>query len=638
MKDARIFVSIASYRDPECQYTIQDLFTKACNSDRIVVGVCFQQAPEDEDCFLINCERWASRIRTHFIPHTEAKGPCYARSIIEQQLFMGEEYFLQIDSHFRFVQDWDDVLLEQLSRCKSPKPVLTSHVGGYTLPKEYKPGGLDQAILSPAKGLSVLCGDTFGDQNKDDVFLRIKSRVARTNFHGTPPPSPFWTARFSFAKSTIISEVPYDPHLEYIFFGEEIAMSARLWTYGWDMFNLAVPACYHLISRAHRHWFREVQTSPAQVQAEAAGKHRICCLLGIAGPDDKYLPQLARPYGLGESRTLAQYENFAGVSFKEHTVQERARNGLLKPEELPPAWAEEVREQIMLEAQMKDPQSWAGKDNKQAMDSQFSRTSKAPGMQAQTQELHNARDAVAVQIRAMQAQLHAASNGDIPDAELGLSRAFVSLGRVETAGSCTRQASDAYKRALQLAQSAQSRADVELCESPLWRGRVTQAIGTALLGLGRHGEAKEAFRESLTLAAESLAGTPQGEGSSAEQLLNDVLEGVHGAHEQTDDRQGLRHYIKGISKAVQELRRKRTRMPSSLQTVSHSVPPTGGPTTLRAQVLERAVLCTIATGREDDMRIAQAIFTDFVEARESPGLLRLLGMLQSSGSFLDLEL
>jgi len=381
-----------------------------------------------------------------------------------------------------------------------------------------------------------------------------------------------------------------------------------------------------------------VQTSPAQVQKEQAGKHRICCLLGMVAPDNKRLPQFTGPYGLGESRTLAKYEDFAGVSFKEQTVQERACTGLLKPEELPPAWAEEIREQMMLEAQMKDPQSWGGKDNKQAIDGQLSRTANAAGTQMDIQGLDKAREAVTVQIRAMQAQLHAASDEDVPDAELGLSRAFASLGRVETATGCTRQASDAYERALQLSQSAQSRANIELSESPLWRGRVTQAIGTALLGLGRHGEAKLAFQESLTLAADSLVATPQDEDSSAEQLLNDVLEGVHGAHEQTDDRQGLCHYVKGVSRVIQELRRKRTRLPSSTQTAPCRKPPTGGPTTLRAQVLERAVLCVIATGREDDMRIAEDIFTDFVEARESPGLLRLLGMLQSSGLFLELKL
>ena len=31
--------------------------------------------------------------------------------------------------------------------------------------------------------------------------------------------------RFAFSSGAVVGEVPYDPHLEYIFFGEEIAMS-----------------------------------------------------------------------------------------------------------------------------------------------------------------------------------------------------------------------------------------------------------------------------------------------------------------------------------------------------------------------------------------------------------------------------
>ncbi|CAE8664901.1 unnamed protein product, partial [Polarella glacialis] len=53
-----IFVSIASYRDNQCQYTIQDLFSKAKHPERVVVGVCFQVAKEDEDSFLLDLGPW----------------------------------------------------------------------------------------------------------------------------------------------------------------------------------------------------------------------------------------------------------------------------------------------------------------------------------------------------------------------------------------------------------------------------------------------------------------------------------------------------------------------------------------------------------------------------------------------------
>ena len=47
-----IFVQIASYRDPECQWTVKDLFAKAKHPDAVNVGLCWQYDPDkDKDCF-----------------------------------------------------------------------------------------------------------------------------------------------------------------------------------------------------------------------------------------------------------------------------------------------------------------------------------------------------------------------------------------------------------------------------------------------------------------------------------------------------------------------------------------------------------------------------------------------------------
>ena len=41
-KNDKIFVSIAAYRDPECQHTILNLFQTALRPERIIVGVVWQ--------------------------------------------------------------------------------------------------------------------------------------------------------------------------------------------------------------------------------------------------------------------------------------------------------------------------------------------------------------------------------------------------------------------------------------------------------------------------------------------------------------------------------------------------------------------------------------------------------------------
>src|SRR5689334_7194985 len=48
-----IFVSIASYRDPEMQWTIRSLFCQAFRWDRLHCGVCFQYDPDNDQHCLI---------------------------------------------------------------------------------------------------------------------------------------------------------------------------------------------------------------------------------------------------------------------------------------------------------------------------------------------------------------------------------------------------------------------------------------------------------------------------------------------------------------------------------------------------------------------------------------------------------
>jgi hypothetical protein len=62
----RIFVQIASYRDPECQWTLEDMFEKAANPDRIFAGVVWQFVPrEDDHCFELSFP--PEQVRTAYV-------------------------------------------------------------------------------------------------------------------------------------------------------------------------------------------------------------------------------------------------------------------------------------------------------------------------------------------------------------------------------------------------------------------------------------------------------------------------------------------------------------------------------------------------------------------------------------------
>src|SRR5690349_12094054 len=102
----RIFVQIASYRDPDCQWTVKDLFEKAAHPERVFVGICWQFIKGEDDAFFKEPYPRPKQVRVHEMDAREAKGVCYARSLT-QKLWKDEEFTLQIDSHMRFEQGWD---------------------------------------------------------------------------------------------------------------------------------------------------------------------------------------------------------------------------------------------------------------------------------------------------------------------------------------------------------------------------------------------------------------------------------------------------------------------------------------------------------------------------------------------------
>jgi hypothetical protein len=54
-----------------------------------------------------NIEDGNGRAGVHRLPWRQARGPCWARAMLGQCL-QSQRYYLQIDSHMRFVQDWGE--------------------------------------------------------------------------------------------------------------------------------------------------------------------------------------------------------------------------------------------------------------------------------------------------------------------------------------------------------------------------------------------------------------------------------------------------------------------------------------------------------------------------------------------------
>ena len=304
--EARIFVQIPSYRDPECPWTVRDLFEKAEHPRRVFVGICRQYGPE-EDGFGFAARPGQVRIRD--VPIAKSKGVCWARQQV-QELWQGEEYALQIDSHMRFAEHWDSRMIALLERCGSTKPVLSTYPLGYTPPDR---------LADPA--IPLIVAKEFNDKG----ILKLDGKnIPMPSAPGQPVPSPFCAAGFLFAPSDIIEEVPYDPHL--YFHGEEITLAARLWTHGWDIFAPNEVVIYHYYGQKNgkgKHWSDHEDWTELNRKSLARVKH----LLGTeAVKDPEVLADIER-YGLGGARPLAAYEKFSGVDFSRKAIAKKAREG-----------------------------------------------------------------------------------------------------------------------------------------------------------------------------------------------------------------------------------------------------------------------------------------------------------------------
>jgi len=78
---------------------------------------------------------------------------------------------------------------------------------------------------------------------------------------------------FSFASSQLLAAVPYDPHLPFLFFGEEVSMAARMFTRGWDIFAPTRHVLFHRWERHYRPTFWQIDGA-AQLKFESQQRVR----------------------------------------------------------------------------------------------------------------------------------------------------------------------------------------------------------------------------------------------------------------------------------------------------------------------------------------------------------------------------
>lgn len=257
---------------------LKNLFSNAYGPHRIFVGICslvsddskkeslveyFCRSGSNELSFTRNPSNFfASNVREKTVFEEHWKGKNVARAYIEKNLYGKEKYFLMIDldSVQNFVPHWDKYLIQTLIHCPSERPILT------TPPK-----------IRDLNSSSYKC---------------------------------FWSPSFSFTYATAHLEVPYDPYLRNLFDGgEEIIMSARFWTYGWDFYVPGTTTVF--LDECRRKMIQKKKNSNnSKTRIEYLLKTFLPRGRHTFSPHPRILKEIEK-YSLGPYRSLQDYEVFA---------------------------------------------------------------------------------------------------------------------------------------------------------------------------------------------------------------------------------------------------------------------------------------------------------------------------------------
>ena len=292
----KIFIQIASYRDPELIPTIKSCIENASNPEHLSFAICWQHSAED---VWDNLDEYLNdhRFKIISINYSQTKGCCWARNKI-QQLYDGEEYTLQLDSHHRFIKGWDTVLINMYNLLKEKgfsKPLITSYVPSYNPENDPNervmvPWKIDLKEITDEK--QVLCIPSNIDEKISEPIL-----------------AKFYSAHFAFTTGQFVLEVPHDPEL--YFHGEEISITVRAYTWGYDLFHPHKSIVWHEYTREGRtkHWDDDAEWWKKNSESHLRNR-KLFEMDGLTKDIDFGM------YDFGPKRTLADYERYAGISFK----------------------------------------------------------------------------------------------------------------------------------------------------------------------------------------------------------------------------------------------------------------------------------------------------------------------------------
>ncbi len=301
----KIFISIASYRDPLLTYTLTEAYNNAVHKDNLFFGIVEQANPEeaiDTNSFTFN-----KQIRYVRIDPLQSGGCCWARSLA-QSFYNGEDFFFQIDSHMGFDSGWDTWFINSMQELMKyhKKPIITGYPQAIAaLNDDIITNPIVKQSKEDQSGMFALIAGK-AECFIDNYYISTHSHWIKTdeNFlHGY-----LLSANTLFTIGSSIEEVPYDPFL--FFSGEEHSLALRYWTHGYNIFHGKNLPTYHYYSRGYRKVFWDPNDDPSRPikwwELDVRSKNRLKEI--VTG-------NLKGIYGIGTERFLKDYMRLTGIKY-----------------------------------------------------------------------------------------------------------------------------------------------------------------------------------------------------------------------------------------------------------------------------------------------------------------------------------
>jgi hypothetical protein len=293
--------------------TIKNCLLNAKNPESLVFGICRQYHIDDKFDDLSEYEN-DERFRIVDVPYLDAKGVCWARNTV-QQLYDGEDYTLQIDSHMRFEKNWDETLINMvvdLQKKGHKKPLLTGYVSSYNPQND------------PEGRVNVPWRMVFDRFIPEGAVFFLPETIPNWETLTEPITSRFYSAHFCFTLGVFSKEVQHNPN--FYFHGEEISIAVRAYTHGYDLFHPHKVVIWHEYTRNGRtkQWDDDKEWYKKNEKAHLLNR----MLFGMDGIMQEGHDDI---YGFGKERTLKDYEKYAGLLFSKRAVQQYTINKQYPP-------------------------------------------------------------------------------------------------------------------------------------------------------------------------------------------------------------------------------------------------------------------------------------------------------------------